>query len=167
MRPNPGSSHLPQAVQPVRHPTDYRRHDEPVPPVPPGNRLRRRLLPPVGRILRRILPIVLWRLRNGRCCRGCVWRRRSALNPYSCKRGIDFFLGEVLGLEEGNFLLDRRRGDARVLQDWGGCPSAGFVLGIPFPIASDQDSHLAADATRSSRMAIPETICRAFPRCAS
>jgi hypothetical protein len=35
----------------------------------------------------------------------------------ACKRDVDFFLGEVLGLEEGDALLKRRAGDGRILQD--------------------------------------------------
>jgi hypothetical protein len=35
----------------------------------------------------------------------------------ACKRDIDFFLCEVLRLEEGDALLERRTGDRGILED--------------------------------------------------
>jgi hypothetical protein len=76
------------------------------------------------------LPISLWRIvvcwRRGRrpvvCIvgwRGC--RGRSGLAGVfgggACKRHVDFLLGEVLGLEKSDALLERRARDGWILQD--------------------------------------------------
>lgn len=53
----------------------------------------------------------------GRRARGS-WRRRVA-GVFGCagERDVYLFLCEVLGLEEGDALVERRAGDRRVLQD--------------------------------------------------
>lgn len=37
----------------------------------------------------------------------------------SGERSVDFFLGEVLGAQKGDALLDGRRCDRGILEDWG------------------------------------------------
>jgi len=159
-------SHLAQRVQAVAHAADHRCHYEPVSPVSPGSRWRR-------------LPRILWVLlvvrlrRPGRRAAVLCWRARwRRLSAGPGERGVDFLLREVLGPEKRDLVLDRRRGNAWILQDWylvsSQCTTGeSSVRGLATDIAPASEvsevgpvqrdtakESLTAEATMSSRIAM-------------